>query len=38
MRPDLYRMFYPISDEEQDRWAAMMGLPFPDFAARIEVR
>jgi hypothetical protein len=27
MRPDLYRMFYPLPDEEQDRWAEIVRLP-----------
>ena len=36
MRPDLYRMFYPLEKSEQDRWAEIVRLPFPDFAARVE--
>ncbi|MFC1790877.1 hypothetical protein ACFL0I_00200 [Gemmatimonadota bacterium] len=36
MRPDLYRMFYPLPAEEQDRWAEILNLPFADYAARGE--
>ena len=34
MRPDLYRMFFPLPQEEQDRWVEMVSLPFSDYAAR----
>lgn len=36
MRPDLYRMFYPLSDEEEDRWAEIVRLPSPEYVARVE--
>lgn len=33
MRPDLYRMFYPLSQEEQDRWAGILDLPTSEYAS-----
>lgn len=35
MRPDLYRMFYPLSRKEQDRWAGILKLPFDEYAAKV---
>ena len=35
MRPDLFRMFYPLSQEAQDRWGETVTLPFPEYSSRV---
>lgn len=33
MRPDLYRMFYPLDRTEQNEWAEIVQLPHADYVA-----
>ncbi len=38
MRPDLYRMFYPLEKAEQDEWAEIIRLPFAEYSERLAER
>jgi hypothetical protein len=33
---DLFRMFYPLSDSEQRRWAGMLSLPEEEYVSALE--
>lgn len=36
MRPDLYRMFYPMKKPEEKKWAEIVQLPEQDYLSRLE--
>ena len=35
MRPDLYRMFYPLTPSDREEWANTVRLPAADYEARL---
>ena len=35
MRPDLYRMFYPLDEAAQEEWARIVQLPEPEYATSL---
>ena len=36
MRPDLYRMFYPLKADAQNEWAEIVQLPVEDYVSRLK--